>query len=147
MMKRRYSQFNPKRTLLPTPLVSNRLSELNALAAHVSYGGNPEHKRNPGNFSLRPPANPRQGKSLCDVAQIFRREEALELLKLGLRKGLVSDRMVGNWPKNIWAVTSGSIALEAQLENPACGTYHGYPMPESDPLALEVLKRWKSSDV
>ncbi|MCD8503478.1 MAG: hypothetical protein LRY56_09350 [Burkholderiaceae bacterium] len=146
-MMHRYTQLNPKRKLLSAVLVKSRQAELNALAATVGYGGNPEHKRNPGDFLLCPPTGPRPGKSLCDVANIYKRHEALELLKHGLRKGLVSDRMVGEWPKNVWAVASGSIALEAQLENPVCGTYHGYPMPESDPLAPEVLKRRRMSDV
>jgi len=60
-----------------------------------------------------------------------------------LRKGLISERCNGDWPKNIWAVTDNGIALEAQLENPETGTYHGYPMPESDPLATEIAKLWK----
>jgi hypothetical protein len=30
------------------------------------------------------------------------------------------------------------------LENPAIGAYHGYPMLEDDPLAEEVLERWRS---
>jgi hypothetical protein len=24
------------------------------------------------------------------------------------------------------------------------GSYHGYPVPESDPLAAEIRKRWRS---
>jgi hypothetical protein len=35
------------------------------------YGGNPEHKRNPGDFGLIPPSNPKPDKSLCDEAGIF----------------------------------------------------------------------------
>jgi len=41
------------------------------------------------------------------------------------------------------AVTETGFALEAQLENPDLGTYHGYPMPETDPLSLEVIRRWR----
>ncbi|MEV1965831.1 hypothetical protein ABZR56_05135 [Pseudomonas aeruginosa] len=98
---------------------------------------------NPGDFGLEPPADPRQGKSLCDVARIFTRTEALELLQAGIEKGLVSDRENGGWPKNIWSVTDAGIPMEAQLENPETGHYHGYPMPDSDPLASEVIARWK----
>ncbi|MDV7900023.1 hypothetical protein R4J99_31225, partial [Pseudomonas aeruginosa] len=36
------------------------------------------------------------------------------------------------------------IPLEAQLENPETGQYHGYPMPDSDPFASEVISRWRS---
>jgi hypothetical protein len=51
--------------------------------------------------------------------------------------------MVGEWPKNVWSVTDDGFAMEAQLENPDLGTYHGYPMPETDPLSLEVIRRWR----
>ncbi len=142
-MKPRYAQFNPKRKLLSPAEVAVRVAELEALTSRVRYGGNPEHKKNPGDFGLVPPSDPRQGKSLCDVAKIFKRNEAQELLREGLRKGLVSDRMVGDWPKNVWAVTDDGFAMEAQLENPELGTYHGYPMPETDPLSLEVIRRWR----
>jgi hypothetical protein len=136
----RYNQFNPKRRiLLPSAEDLNRLQQL---AQVVAYGGNPEHKKNPGDFGLTPPSYPRRGKSLCDVAAIFTRAEARRLLQEGLRKGLVSDRHDGPWPKNIWAVTPQGVPLEAQLENPESGIYHGYPMPESDPLASEVKRRW-----
>lgn len=140
---RRYGQFNPKRRLLTPAQAQARADEFGQLAARVGYGGNPEHKKNPGDFNLTPPSDPRQGKSLCDVAKIFEREEAVKLLQAGLRKGLVSDRMAGDWPKNVWSVTDDGFALEAQLENPALGTYHGYPMPDTDPLAAEVLRRWE----
>ena len=138
---RRYGQFNPKRRLITPAQAEARAQELTALAARVGYGGNPEHKKNPGDFNLTPPSDPRQGKSLCDVAKIFERQIALELLRAGIRKGLVSDRGA-EWPKNVWSVTPEGIALEAQLENPDLGTYHGYPMPETDPMAGEVLRRW-----
>jgi len=46
-------------------------------------------------------------------------------------------------PPYVWSVKDG-IALEAMLENPELGTYHGYPMPVDDPLADEILKRWRN---
>ncbi len=141
-MKRRYSQFNPKRKLLTPAQAQARADELLTLANRADYGGNPEHKKNPGDFGLTPPSDPRQGKSLCDVAKIFKRHEAKELLKAGLKYGLVSDRMTGEWPKNVWSVTDDGFAMEAQLENSDLGIYHGYPMPETDPLTQEVLRRW-----
>jgi hypothetical protein len=144
-MKTRYNQFNPKRRPL-TP-DANELARLSALAEVVTYGGNPEHKRNPGDFGLTPPSDPRRSKSLCDAANIFSRTVAHSLLQKGLQKGLVSDRNVDGWPKNIWAVTESGIPLEAQLENPVLCSYHGYPMPDSDPLASEVVKRWRDAHV
>lgn len=135
--------FNPKRRIrASTP---DELKVIAQLAEEVTYGGNPEHKMNPGDFGLTPPSGPRPGKSLCDSASIFSKAMALKYLKQGLKKGLVSDRSEGIWPKNVWAVTEDGFALEAQLENPEKGTYHGYPMPESDPMVQQVLARWAES--
>jgi hypothetical protein len=69
-------------------------------------------------------------------------QSALKYLQSGLRKGLIRDRFVGQWPKNIWSVTDNGHPLEAQLENSMTGTYHGYPMPMSDPLASEIVRLW-----
>lgn len=142
-MKVRYGQFNRKRKFLEVDL--DALERLGRLSKKIRYGGNPEHKKTPGDFGLTPPSAPRQGKSLCDVAEVFNRREALSLLQEGMRKGLVSDQEVQGWPKNVWSVVvkERPIPMEAQLENPATGCYHGYPMPESDPLAVEVLVRWR----
>ena len=141
-MQARYNRFNPKRRI--KPLAENELKNCSELAKSVRYGGNPEHKKNPGDFGLTPPCSPRQGKSLCDNAEIFSRKEALGYLRLGLEKGMISERFNGNWPQNIWSVTKTGMPLEAQLENADTGTYHGYPMPESDPLAQQVLEKWKT---
>lgn len=140
LMKRRENKYNPKRALWE--LSAENLQICALLAKKVRYGGNPEHKKNPGDFGLTPPSGPRQGKSLCDVVAIFTRAEALRYLRIGLKKGLVSDRFVDGWPKNIWSVTENGVALEAQIENPQLGSYHGYPMPDSDPFVEEVLARW-----
>lgn len=140
-MKKRNHSFNPKRKIGALTAVDR--SAYVALAKKLRYGGNPEHKKNPGDFGLTPPSGPRAGKSLCDDVCIFTMKEALKCLKAGMKKGLVSDRKKGEWPQNIWAVTDKGIPLEAQLENPDTGTYHGYPMPISDPFAAEVINRWK----
>jgi len=142
-VKPRYRLFNPKRKLLTLAQAQERTDELGRLADRALYGGNPEHKKNPGDFGLIPPSDPRQGKSLCDVAKIFKREEAKALLQVGFRSGLVSDRMIGDWPKNVWAVTSDGFAIEAQRENATRGVYHGYPLPETDPMSQEVRRRWE----
>ncbi len=139
-MQRRYNQFNQKRKI--RKLSDDDFQHCFSLAEKIQYGGNPEHKRNPGDFGLKPPSSPRQGKSLCDNVGIFSRQAALKYLKSGLLKGLISDRFNGNWPQNIWSVTEDGCPLEAQLENSVTGTYHGYPMPESDPMAAEVVRQW-----
>lgn len=140
-MRQRYEKFNNKRRI--KVLNAEEKAQALGLIDKVGYGGNPEHKRNPGDFGLTPPSDPRPAKSLCDTSQIFEKSKALALLKEGLRRGLFSDRSSGNWPKNIWAVTDDGIALEAQLENSECGIYHGYPMPDSDSFASEVKRYWR----
>ncbi len=120
-------------------------TELERLAATVRYGGNPEHKRNPGNFGLMPLASPRRDKTLCDKAGIFDRDQALRLLQEGIRGGLVSEPRGSDYPQNVWAVSIEDLPLEAQLENAANGTYHGYPMAEEDPFRDIVLARWKAA--
>jgi hypothetical protein len=137
------STFNTKRALaIPIP----PQEELSALAECVRYGGNPEHKRNPGDFGLTPPSAPRADKTLCDMAGIVSRPDALAALRAGVLKGLVSRRRRGEFPQNIWSVRGegGEFVLEAQLENEASGTYHGYPMPEADPFREVVLGAWNS---
>ena len=141
-MQRRPDRFNTKRKI-------QSFSErgiTGALVEDVKYGGNPEHKKNPGDFGLTPPSSPRSAKSLCDTVEIFSKKVAISYIKSGLRKGMVSHQMKGKWPQNIWAVTSDGIPLEAQLENPETGVYHGYPMPESDPFSNEVIEEWNARD-
>jgi hypothetical protein len=135
--------FNPKRQLRAPITSTEQRDALEKLAADVRYGGNPEHKRNPGDFELNPPSQPRQGKTLCDDAAIFARAAALELLKQGIRKGLVSTQERDGWPQNVWAVAPNGVALEAQREGG--GRYHGYPMPMNDPLREVVVQRWEQS--
>ena len=117
-----------------------------ALADRVSYGGNPEHKRNPGDFGLTPPACPRADKELCDEIDVLRRSEALALLRRGLARALASVQRVEGLPQNIWSVTEDGVPVEAQLENSAKATYHGYPMAETDPFSRVVLAAWRKHD-
>jgi len=135
----RKRKHNPKRGISAT--IAPR--SLDLLSGKVIYVGSPFHKRKPGDFGLTPPSQPRPNKTLCDGVQIFKRQLAQELLEKGVRFGLVSVQQRGAFPQNIWAVTPFGIALEGQLDNVERGTYHGYPMVDGDPLAREVLKRWK----
>ena len=135
--------FNPKRRLAPAPAPARR-RELAALAERARYGGNPEHKRNPGDVNLIPPSAPRADKTLCDAVNIFSRSAALAALREGLRRGLISHTRRGDFPQNIWSITADGIPLEAQLENREAGTYHGYPMPENDDFRTTVLRVWNT---
>ena len=137
MRKRKY---NPKRRIRD----SVQKDELKSLATKVSYTGNPAHKKHPGDFRLTPPAQPRLNKTLCDVTQIIEHRVALDLLRKGIKLGLISAQDRGGLPQNIWAVSGNGIALEAQLDNVETCAYHGYPMGTGDPLASEIVKKWNA---
>jgi hypothetical protein len=139
MQKRK--SFNPKRWLCTDVEFAGRRHSIEELAKQAYYAGNPEHKRNPGDFGLDPPSSPRPGKTLCDDVRIHARADALALLKTGLMKGVFSAQDRGGWPQNVWAVTGKGEPLEAQLERD--GIYHGSPMPQDDPFREVVLARWK----
>jgi hypothetical protein len=134
------TKFNPKRRFTNSlPL----RKALEALAAKVRYGGKPDHKRNAGDFGLTPPALPRDDKSLCDAVKNVNRAEALRLLKKGILRGMISKWDGTNgFPKNIWSMTDDGIPLEAQLENPGNGTYHGYPLEVNDDFRESVIVKW-----
>ncbi|MDB9310574.1 hypothetical protein PN471_18490 [Aphanizomenon sp. CS-733/32] len=140
-MKKRNGKFNDKRKMLN--LEECDFQHLSDLASKAKYGGNPEHKRNPGDFNLTPPSSPRKKKSLCDSVKVFTRKEALALLRKGIKMGLVSDRSTGFWPKNVWSIMDDGTPLEAQLESSEQGSYHGYPMQKTDPFYEEVIKQWR----
>ncbi len=137
-LKRR--TFNPKRKLYPAEGLHLRQLALAPKIERMRYSGNPEHKRNPGDFGLHPPGSPRAGKTLCDVVGIYSRAEATALLREGLSRGTFSAQEREGWPQNVWAVTLSGDALEAQLEGN--GIYHGYPMADADPFQKKVLERW-----
>jgi len=143
-MKRRTTP-NPKRVIVSVVDDAGMLESLEKWASSLRYGGNPEHKRNPGDYGLHPPSIPRQGKTLCDEVEIFTRQEALDVIRAGIRRGLVSVQQRNGWPQNVWSVAPNGRPVEAQLENSNTGTYHGYPMLTDDPLAAEVLRRWSES--
>lgn len=142
MLPQRLS-FNPKRRICPAGEVPAPAT-IAVWRKDLHYAGNPEHKRNPGDFGLSPPAGPRPGKTLCDTIHIFKRSEAAGLLKEGLQRALFSRQQRDGWPQNIWAVTGDGSPVEAQMEAP--GRYHGYPMPENDPFRDIVLAKWASSE-
>ena len=68
MFTRRKS-FNPKRRIAE----NSEKDQLEMLAKQARYGGNPEHKRNHGDFGLAPPSSPRPDKTLCDGAYVTKR--------------------------------------------------------------------------
>lgn len=141
MPNRTRNSYNPKRALVA---VKPQQEELIALAESLRYGGNPEHKSDPGDFDLTPPSAPRSDKTLCDRAGIRLKSQALSILQSGVRKGLISRqaRGTGRFPQNVWAVTDDGNAFEARIENEETGSYHGYPMPGDDPFRAAVIQAW-----
>ena len=142
----------PRPSDMPTRFNNNRKirancepDELTQLAKRVVYTGNPEHKTNPGDFCLTPPAGARPGKTLCDGAGIFTKKDALRLLRNGIKQGLISEQIRGEFPQNIWAVTDDGIPLQAALHDRTKGAYHGYPVPQTDPFRQQILRRWRKS--
>ncbi len=142
-MSSKRTKFNYKRRFaVETP----GAEALARLAAELRYGGNPAHKRNPGDFGLTPPAQPRDDKALCDRVSIFRRDDALRLLRTGVERGMISEWDGTGYPKNIWSITDDGIPLEAQLENPGNCTYHGYPLEENDDFREAVITKWNQTN-
>ena len=116
------------------------------LISKVRYGGNHLHKKNPGDFGLQPPSRARAGKALCDTAQVFTLREAMEILRSGIKSRLFSPQMREGWPQNIWPVASReaeTFVFEAQIENSATGTYHGYSLPLNSQMGQAVLLEWR----
>lgn len=139
MAERRH--FNRKRRIVDATPGQNFLNDL---ASRVRYIGNPVHKRNPGNFALTPPAQPRPDKTLCDEAGIFRVAKAQHYLEEGVRRGMISPTAQDGFPKHVWAVTADSIVLEANYNNEGPGHYHGYPLLKPDPFRQIVLDHWNN---
>lgn len=105
---------NPKRHIRQTSLDGETRTRLGRTRV---YSGSPQHKRNPGDFGLTPPSDPRPGKSLCDLAEVHSHGEAHRLLQAGFRDGLVSQQLRNGWPQNVWAVRAeDEEVFEAQLE-------------------------------
>ena len=91
---RKRKVFNPKRRLCTDAQLNGKRHLFEDLAKRARYSGNPEHKRNPGDFGLDPPGSPRPGKTLCDVLEIYTRAAAVALLRAGLRKERLASRSV-----------------------------------------------------
>lgn len=133
------------RNILPLDEFENNRDHYAALEQKAVYTGNPEHKRNPGDFGLEPPADPRWDKTLCDEVGILRRNVADRLLRTAFHSGLVSaakGKNTDKWPQYVWAMTDDGHPLEAAYDGSG---YHGYPLPdERTPLFKEIKKRWRN---
>ena len=66
----------------------------------------------------------------------------MELLREGLRRGAVSEKFVGKWPKQVWAISDSGDVLEAQRDED--GSYHGYPLAFGDAFRDDVIDFWRA---
>lgn len=101
MKKRRSGHTNAKRQIQ----ADVPQEDLSRLAKAITYGGNPEHKSDPGRFRLQPPSVPRLDKALCDPTGVRTPTKARSILRSGIMKGLVSVQWRGDYPQNIWRVS------------------------------------------
>lgn len=139
-LARTMRKHNPKRRIAPPPTTKEQIIELQQLASSAVYTGKPAHKRNPGDFGLIPPAGARGDNDLCDPSEVFSKKEALELLRGAIRDGIISQERWEQWPKMVWAVAKNGVVLQGMCERD--GRYHGFALPEDDPIVKEVRKRW-----
>jgi len=139
---KRPAKHNPKRKIAS----ADHSTEDNRTrwASLAKYGGNPQHKRRPGDFGLHPPVSPRPGKTLCDgdPDRPLSKADAENLLREGFRKGLISEQVHDGWPQNVWVISEDGEVYEAQLENSAQGIYHGYPLQSDDVFRTVVQEEW-----
>lgn len=128
------------RTLRAEPLTPEERRDLRQRAR---YEGNPQHKRNPADFGLTPPAAPRPEKTLCDEAGVLRRAEAEALLLAAIERGLASEADAApGTPKQLWVVDAQGRVFEAMHGGSRVGCYHGYPIRQSDPLFARIVRAW-----
>ena len=97
-------------------------ARLRELSGQVTYRGNPKHKLNPSpsHPGIKPGGN--LSRSVCDHdATLDRsRNDASELLKEGVRKGLVSATSTKKFPNFIWAKSSIVVANGLLLSPRTC---------------------------
>ena len=136
----RYQGNNPKRRIAKLGFFTER--ELDGLSSSAVYEGSAHHKIRPADYGFKPAVAPRHSKSVCDDRRVIRHKEAKELLRSGIRLGMVSSHLEGDWPKYVWAVDDDGEAYEAKLGHDR-RRYHGYRMREDDGAMREwVIDEW-----
>lgn len=131
---------NPKRRIAKLGFFTGR--ELGGLASAAQYEGSALHKTRPADYGFEPQVAPRPAKSICDGMRVIRRDEAQALLRAGIRLGMVSSHLEGDWPKYVWAVDDSGEVYEAKLGHDRL-RYHGYRLAEDDNAMREwVIDEW-----
>ena len=137
----KYKGNNPRRRIAKLGFFEQR--ELDALATAARYRGSAHHKTKPADYGFTPSTAPRPTKSICDGQRIVLKGEAQDLLRQGIRLGLVSTHLEGDWPKYVWAVDDSGEVYEAKLGHDQ-RRYHGYRLEEDDAAMREwVTVEWQ----
>lgn len=112
------------------------------LRANARYEGSPDHKRNPGDFGLTPPANPRKDRTLCDEAEVYVLAQATALFARAIDGGLVSEGTGRHeFPRRMWLVAEHHV-FELKLGGSVAGRYHGFPVRRSNPYYDLIVQAW-----
>jgi len=103
------------------------------LLERVNYRNHAQH--------CGPPPTWCPNKAKCPLG--FRSADALGLLKEGLRRSMFPPES-GAVPSPVWAVDDCTkMVYEAKITNAATAEYHGYPLPDSDPLKPQIIRQWQ----
>lgn len=132
---------NPKRRIAELDTLTPE--ERQKLSADLIYVGSGHHKRFPANYGFSPPVSPRPSKSICDGIRIILQDEAEQLLRSGVSKGMFSELSEHDFPKYVWSVDNNGEAYEAKTNPNNPGKYYGYRLEEEDAMRERVQKIWK----
>lgn len=142
-MKRPQRRSRPRRRTVLSATGAVDGSELARMETMATYRPSPYHKFGSSAAGLQSAPAPRPDKTICDRPTSGRGRNALDLLRSGFRRGMVSEQRRGDWPQNVWAVDEEGVVYEAQLGNLEAGEYHGYPMKQDDSFAGFIRDEWK----
>lgn len=119
------------------------LEERRQLAGRAKYIGSGYHKRFPAVYQFDPTTGPRPSKSLCDGKRVVPKEEAAQLLRNGVLRGMFSEPFIQGYPKYIWSVDEKGEVYEAKTHPNDHGQYHGYRLEDHDPMRRRILNAWQ----
>lgn len=142
-MKRPQKRSKPKRRVMLAEAGAVDRDELQRMETMAVYRPSPYHKPHSLSGGRRAVPAPRPDKTICDGPSARSHRNAVELLRAGFRRGMVSRQIRRGWPRNVWAVDEDRVVYEAQLSNAEIGEYHGYPMKQDDGFAAFIATEWE----
>ena len=116
-------RYRRKKKLVASQWPSD-LDSPDVLATRVRYTGSAEHKDYPS-FAGSPAL--RSDATRCEKS--IGQEEAEEMLKEAVRRGLVSEDSEGGYPRYIWGRLRGEVYI-ARLINQGQGWYKGWRLDD-----------------